>query len=207
MFSNPLIKKSPRDILNERPLEVEGETLSVSRRLGRSAVIHTSMGDICVKLFPEDCPKTVENFTIHSKDGYYNGITFHRVIKSFMIQTGDPLGKNTSSPTHFSNSLFSLSLYLLSFLMKVMVLEALLFGAETLKMSFLATFAMIAQAAFQWQMLAQIQMALNFSLLLLPAPVWITNTLSLVVSSREWKVTLFTKVNCTISSFIFLFNY
>ena len=38
------------------------------------------------------CPKTVENFTVHSKDGYYNGHVFHRVIKGFMVQTGDPLG-------------------------------------------------------------------------------------------------------------------
>ena len=38
------------------------------------------------------CPKTVENFTTHAKDGYYDGIIFHRVIKGFMLQTGDPLG-------------------------------------------------------------------------------------------------------------------
>ena len=39
------------------------------------------------------CPKTVENFCVHSLNGYYNGHIFHRVIKSFMIQTGDPTGK------------------------------------------------------------------------------------------------------------------
>ena len=38
------------------------------------------------------CPKTVENFCVHSRNGYYNGHVFHRVIKGFMIQTGDPLG-------------------------------------------------------------------------------------------------------------------
>lgn len=56
------------------------------------AVIHTNMGDISVKLFPEYAPKTVENFTTHAKNGYYNGIIFHRVIKDFMIQGGDPTG-------------------------------------------------------------------------------------------------------------------
>lgn len=47
-----------------------------------------------MKLFAQECPKTVENFCVHSKNGYYNGHIFHRVIKGFMIQTGDPTGKN-----------------------------------------------------------------------------------------------------------------
>ena len=54
------------------------------------AIMHTSMGDISIRLFPEHCPKTVENFTTHAKNGYYDGIVFHRVIKDFMIQGGDP---------------------------------------------------------------------------------------------------------------------
>ena len=56
------------------------------------AVMHTNMGDIEIKLFPEQAPKTVENFTTHAKNDYYNGIIFHRVIKDFMIQGGDPTG-------------------------------------------------------------------------------------------------------------------
>lgn len=56
------------------------------------ATIHTTMGDIKVKLFPKEAPKTVENFVTHAKNGYYNGIIFHRVIKDFMIQGGDPTG-------------------------------------------------------------------------------------------------------------------
>lgn len=54
------------------------------------AVINTTMGTITVKLFPNDAPKAVENFTTHAQNGYYNGICFHRVIKDFMIQGGDP---------------------------------------------------------------------------------------------------------------------
>lgn len=57
-----------------------------------NAVIHTSKGDIHLKLFSRECPKTVENFCVHSKNGYYNGNIFHRVIKGFMAQTGDPTG-------------------------------------------------------------------------------------------------------------------
>lgn len=48
-----------------------------------------------MKLFSKECPKTVENFCVHSKNGYYNGHIFHRVIKGFMIQTGDPTGTGT----------------------------------------------------------------------------------------------------------------
>ena len=56
------------------------------------AIMHTSMGDIHIRFFPEAAPKAVENFLTHAKNGYYNGLTFHRVIKDFMIQSGDPTG-------------------------------------------------------------------------------------------------------------------
>ena len=56
------------------------------------AIFKTNMGDIKVKLFPKEAPKTVENFITHAKEGYYNGLIFHRVIKDFMIQGGDPTG-------------------------------------------------------------------------------------------------------------------
>ena len=56
------------------------------------AIMHTTMGDIKIKLFKEQTPKTFENFTTHAKNGYYDGLIFHRVIKDFMIQGGDPMG-------------------------------------------------------------------------------------------------------------------
>ena len=56
------------------------------------AVMHTNHGDITIRLFADKAPKTVENFVTHAKNGYYNGLTFHRVIKDFMIQGGDPTG-------------------------------------------------------------------------------------------------------------------
>lgn len=52
----------------------------------------TNQGDITLKLFPELAPLAVENFLTHAKEGYYDGVIFHRVIKDFMIQGGDPLG-------------------------------------------------------------------------------------------------------------------
>ena len=57
-----------------------------------TVVLETTQGEIELKLFPEIAPKTCENFTELVKKGYYNGIIFHRVMKSFMIQGGDPTG-------------------------------------------------------------------------------------------------------------------
>lgn len=54
------------------------------------ALMRTNMGDIRIKLFEKEAPRAVENFTTHARNGYYNGIVFHRVIKDFMIQGGDP---------------------------------------------------------------------------------------------------------------------
>ena len=59
------------------------------------AILHTSKGDISIRLFPEAAPKAVENFVTHAKNGYYNGLTFHRVVEDFMIQGGDPKGNGT----------------------------------------------------------------------------------------------------------------
>ena len=59
------------------------------------AVLHTNMGDIAIRFFPEGAPKAVENFITHAKNGYYNGVTFHRVMNDFMIQGGDSEGDGT----------------------------------------------------------------------------------------------------------------
>jgi cyclophilin family peptidyl-prolyl cis-trans isomerase len=59
------------------------------------AVMHTSMGDIKIRFFPKAAPKAVENFITHAKNGYYDGVIFHRVINDFMIQGGDPDGNGS----------------------------------------------------------------------------------------------------------------
>ncbi|MDR0846222.1 MAG: peptidylprolyl isomerase [Lactobacillales bacterium] len=76
--------------------------------------IETTQGDITLKLFPKITPKAVENFVEHAKKGYYNGTTFHRVIKEFMIQGGDPEGTGMGGESiwgkgfgvEFSNQLY-----------------------------------------------------------------------------------------------------
>lgn len=68
---------------SQRDLPVKGDTV---------AIMTTNAGTIKIKLFAELVPQTVQNFVKHAKDGYYEGIIFHRVIKDFMIQGGDPTG-------------------------------------------------------------------------------------------------------------------
>ncbi|MGH3117632.1 MAG: peptidylprolyl isomerase [Gaiellales bacterium] len=63
-----------------------------------SATLHTSEGAIELELYPDDAPKTVENFVKLSQDGFYEGVTFHRVIPDFMIQGGDPTGTGMGGP-------------------------------------------------------------------------------------------------------------
>lgn len=86
-----------RDILNERTtfLSNKMQTQTNFRNFGKKAILHTSFGDIHFKLFGLEAPKTVENFTALAERGYYNGLTFHRCMKNFMIQTGDPRGDGT----------------------------------------------------------------------------------------------------------------
>ncbi|WP_024747020.1 peptidylprolyl isomerase [Levilactobacillus namurensis] len=66
--------------------------IDLANAKGPQVTLETSMGSIQLQLFPEQAPKTVENFVTHAKAGYYDGLTFHRVIPNFMIQGGDPTG-------------------------------------------------------------------------------------------------------------------
>jgi cyclophilin family peptidyl-prolyl cis-trans isomerase len=63
-----------------------------------NATIETNHGTIAVELFPEDAPKTVDNFVKLARDGFYDGVIFHRVIPDFMIQGGDPTGTGSGGP-------------------------------------------------------------------------------------------------------------
>ena len=81
---------------------------------GPIATIKTNHGDLRIKLFPEQAPKTVANFVALSKDGYYDGVIFHRIIKDFMIQGGDPTGTGMGGESIYGESFedeFSEELY------------------------------------------------------------------------------------------------
>ncbi|MBU9789077.1 peptidylprolyl isomerase [Lentilactobacillus sp. IMAU92037] len=71
---------------------------------GPKATIKTNHGDIVIQLFPEQAPKTVENFVALAEKGYYDGVTFHRVIPDFMIQGGDPTGTGAGGESSFGGN-------------------------------------------------------------------------------------------------------
>ena len=78
------------------------------------AIMNTDQGEIDFVLFDEQTPKAVENFVTHAKEGYYDGLTFHRVIDDFMIQTGDPTGTGSGGESIWGEPFedeFSLELY------------------------------------------------------------------------------------------------
>lgn len=90
--------------------------LNLDQAKGPKATIKTNHGDIVIQLFPEEAPMTVENFVRLAQKGYYDGVTFHRVISDFMIQGGDPEGTGAGGQSiwghnfedEFSNELFNL---------------------------------------------------------------------------------------------------
>jgi peptidyl-prolyl cis-trans isomerase B (cyclophilin B) len=63
-----------------------------------TATLHTNHGTIEIELYPGEAPKTVENFTKLARDGFYDGVVFHRIIPDFMIQGGDPTGTGRGGP-------------------------------------------------------------------------------------------------------------
>lgn len=76
-------------------LLVCGIALNAADAKAPVVVLDTNLGKIELKLYPKVAPLAVQNFTTHVKNGYYNGLIFHRIIKDFMIQGGDPRGNGT----------------------------------------------------------------------------------------------------------------
>ena len=72
--------------------------LTVDATKKYTAKISTTAGDMTAELFPGDAPRTVNNFVFLARDGFYEGVIFHRVISGFMIQGGDPTGTGTGGP-------------------------------------------------------------------------------------------------------------
>ncbi|KAJ1674297.1 Peptidyl-prolyl cis-trans isomerase cyp15, partial [Spiromyces aspiralis] len=96
-FDMTVSSRGDRDVFNEKPTREEQKLAieAASKKLETKAIIRTTYGDIHIELYPQYAPKAVENFVTHAKSGYYNNLIFHRVIKNFMVQTGDPLGDGT----------------------------------------------------------------------------------------------------------------
>lgn len=105
--------QEPKEELNTKI----GYQLEMPEEGEKIAVINTNKGSFKVRLFPEEAPKAVENFEKLAEKGYYNGVIFHRVIKNFMIQGGDPTGTGTGGESiwgkdfedEFSKNLFNIT--------------------------------------------------------------------------------------------------
>lgn len=72
--------------------------MTIDKAKKYSATMHTNKGDLEISLFASEVPMTVNNFVFLARDGFYNGVKSHRIIKGFMIQSGDPKGDGTGGP-------------------------------------------------------------------------------------------------------------
>jgi cyclophilin family peptidyl-prolyl cis-trans isomerase len=72
--------------------------MTIDQNKKYTAVIETNMGSMTAELYPQDAPKAVNSFVFLANEGFYNGVVFHRIIKGFMAQTGDPTGTGSGGP-------------------------------------------------------------------------------------------------------------
>lgn len=100
----PSIPETKTPITDDTILTMEQKTnlpkpeMTIDANKKYSVLMQTSEGDITIQLNPKDAPVTVNNFVYLANLGFYNGLTFHRVIEGFMIQGGDPLGSGAGGP-------------------------------------------------------------------------------------------------------------
>src|SRR3990172_584048 len=94
LIPTPAAKESANNSNAVENINSNMQNSDIKNLANQTAVLKTNFGDIVLELFSADAPKTVENFIKLSKSGFYNGTKFHRVIKGFMIQGGDPNSKD-----------------------------------------------------------------------------------------------------------------
>ncbi|VVA43489.1 Peptidyl-prolyl cis-trans isomerase [Candidatus Roizmanbacteria bacterium] len=93
----PTLNQGDLDLENKND-DMKAPKTSIDKNKKYSAVLHTEKGDITISLNSDQTPKTVSNFVTLAKKGFYNKTIFHRIIKGFMIQGGDPKGDGTGGP-------------------------------------------------------------------------------------------------------------
>lgn len=81
----------------------EAPSMTIDPEKAYQVTLHTDKGDIVLEMFAAETPKTVNNFIFLAQDDYYNGVIFHRVIKGFMVQSGDPTGSGSGGPGYTFN--------------------------------------------------------------------------------------------------------
>jgi len=86
------------DVLERNGQYKSAPSLTIDRQKKYAAVVETNRGTFTLELFADRAPLAVNNFVFLAKEGFYNGVKFHRIVQDFMIQTGDPLGNGTGGP-------------------------------------------------------------------------------------------------------------
>jgi peptidylprolyl isomerase domain and WD repeat-containing protein 1 len=195
-----------RDILNEAP--DASDLLQAAHMGGRGmggehhldapinhttvtkAILRTTHGDISIKLFPKETPRTIENFVGHAQSGYYDNVIFHRIIPGFMVQTGDPLGDGTGGESIWGGEFEDeirrelrhgeilvevvVILYFLLSLMCVCTIHHC--GSLLISKSLYFSSQQTVRLLSVWPTQGQIRMGRNSSLQLCPLLGWIINT-------------------------------
>jgi cyclophilin family peptidyl-prolyl cis-trans isomerase len=95
--STPLTTPQPTPMVTYKTYAA-APAMQIDAKKKYTASVETSLGSFKIDLFAAEAPLTVNNFVFLSKDGFYNGVIFHRIIKPFMIQTGDPMGTGMGGP-------------------------------------------------------------------------------------------------------------
>lgn len=99
---------SAQNTMNQKKQYSEAPAVSIDSAKQYAAVLHTTEGDITIALAAKATPKTVNNFVFLAREGFYDGVIFHRTIKGFMIQGGDPTGTGMGGPGYtFADEPFS----------------------------------------------------------------------------------------------------
>lgn len=87
------------NVQKDKPMQWDAPPeMAIDPSKAYTALLKTTKGEFTIELFADTAPITVNNFIFLAKQGYYDGVTFHRIIETFMIQTGDPLGDGTGGP-------------------------------------------------------------------------------------------------------------
>ncbi|MCW2276741.1 peptidylprolyl isomerase [Heliophilum fasciatum] len=89
---------SPNDTASRNNKYTSAPAMTIDPAKSYTAYVQTNKGNFTIKLLAAEAPTTVNNFVFLARDGFFNGIRFHRIMKNFMIQTGDPLGNGTGGP-------------------------------------------------------------------------------------------------------------
>jgi len=121
-------------------------------------VLKTSFGDIEIELWSREAPKACKNFVQLCTDGYYDGVLFHRIVKGFIAQGGDPTGTGAGGESIYGHPFKVIILFNLMFIFYFIKIK----NKSVFRMKYIHVFGLIDVVWWLWQMLEKMIMDLNF---------------------------------------------